>query len=618
MGEFEIRDMLDAEETVTVGDEELPVLGSFDVVVAGGGPAGTMAAIAAGRLGAQTALVEAQPFLGGIATGGPIHSYYWGLEGGLQEELDRKSEELDPQLCASVQGWHPEGRKVALDAMAEEAGVELLLRTSVTGAIVEEGIVRGVVVDGEPGRGALLAAVVVDATGDGDVAALAGAEWTMGREGDGIPMAYSLTPGLCRGEDGPQVSYSNFDAGWVYPTDPIDYARAFTLGRRYLWRERYDEASRFFFCGAVLGIRESRTIAGEYALTLDDLYFGQCFPDTIGKTRSHYDNHARDYALEGKHARVLCDVTGNWKSALECDVPYRSLVPRGLDGLLMAGRCISMTHDAAQAVRMIRDMHRIGEAAGLAAAIAARDGVQPREVDVRELQQRLVRSGILADEEIEAGARRQRRQPRPICELIEALGEEGRELAMWELYCEREAAHEALIEALQCGDDELARPAALVLGAQGVEEARALLVRMVEERDAAVPSDHPYVQPRWVAALACLALEPRSEERDLHLRVLEEDAPFGESWLYALDGLAAIGDAQALDGVRGFLDRLRSDGRYWSETYDVKKHAGWKLEIAAAKALRAMGDPEGEEMLRRYANDRRLTVSSYAQRLLDG
>ncbi len=616
MGELEIRDALDAGKTVTVDGETLPVLAQTDVLVAGGGPAGSMAAIASGRRGAATILVEAQPFLGGIATGGPIHSYYWGLSGGLQDELDRRNAELDPQLAASVRGWHPEGRKIALDTMAERAGVNLWLRTSVTGAILEGDTVRGVIVDGACGRGVILAETIVDATGDGDVATLAGARWRMGREGDGIPMAYSLTPGTSRERDGAQVAYANFDAGWTYPTDPIDYARAFTIARRYLWRDPYDEEKRSLFSGAILGVRESRTIVGEYTLTLDDLFFGKCFPDTIGKTRSHYDNHARDYALESTQARIFCDVAGNWKTALECDVPYRALVPANLDGLLVAGRCISMTHDAAQAVRMIKDMHRIGEAAGIAAAISARDDVSTREVGVAELQRELVKTGILTDAEIAAGRREERRQPRLIPELIEALGEEGRETAIWELYRVGEAAHDALIEAL-ASDEERARYAALVLGAQGVEEARPLLVRMVEERDDTVPSNHPYVQPRWVGALACLTMEPRVEERDLYAAALEAEAPFAEPWLYALEGIEALSDPEAAGAVRCLLERIRADERYWSETYDPKEHPGWKLEIAAAKALRAMGDPEGEEILRRYVDDRRLTVSRYARSLLE-
>lgn len=615
MGELEIRDVLDAPETIEVGGESLPVAAVVDVAVAGGGPAGTMAAIAAGRQGADVILIEAQPFLGGIGTGGPIHHYYWGLSGGLQDELDRRNAELDPMLCRSVRGWHPEGRKLALDTMVENAGVDVWLRTGVVGAVVEDGRVRGVLVDGERGRAVILAHVVIDATGDGDVAALAGAQWMMGREVDGMPMAYSLTPGVSHSTLDAQVSHANFDAGWVFPNDPIDYSRAFTIARRYLWRDPYTEENRLQYCGAILGVRESRTVLGEYVLTLNDLFFGQCFPDTIGKTRSHYDNHARDYALEGEEARVYCDVTGNWKTALECDLPYGVLVPRGIDGLLMAGRCISMTHDAAAAVRMMKDMHRIGEAAGVAAALAARDEVGVREIDVAELQRELVKSGILTDEEIEAGAREERRQPGPIAELIDRLASEGRELAMWELYCHRADAHEALIEAME-GDEERSRWAALVLGAQGVEEARGVLLEILRERDATVPSNHPFVQPRWVSALACLVRDPRPEERELYEALLEAEATFNEPWLYALEGLEGLGDERSAEAVRAFIERLRADEHFWRDNYDPKRHPGWKFEIAAAKALKAMGDPEGEEILRRYANDRRLTVRNYARKVL--
>lgn len=615
MSGLEIRDMLDAPETIEVGGEALPIAAVVDVVVAGGGPAGTMAGIAAGRQGADVILVEAQPFLGGIGTGGPIHHYYWGLSGGLQDELDRRNAELDPSLCRSVRGWHPEGRKVALDTMAENAGVDLWLRTAVVGAVVEDGTVRGVVVDGERGRAVIIAHVTIDATGDGDVAALAGAEWMMGREADGMPMAYSLTPGVSHPTLDAQVSHANFDAGWVYPNDPVDYSRGFTNARRHLWRERYDVDNRLQYCGPILGVREARTVLGEYVLSLGDLFFGQCFSDTIGKTRSHYDNHARDYALEGEEARVYCDVTGNWKTALQCDLPYGVIVPKGLDGLLLSGRCISMTHDAAAAVRMMKDMHRIGEAAGIAGALAARDEVGVREIDVDELQRELVKTGILTDDEIEAGQREERRDPGPIDELIAKLAGERRELAMWELYCHREDAHEALIEAMESGD-ERSRWAALVLGAQGVTQARPVLVEMLRERDETLPCKHPFVQPSWVSALACLSRDPRPEERELYVEALEAEAQFGEPWLYAMEGLEGLADPKAADAIHRFIERLRADERYWGLAYDPKRHPGWKFEMAAAKALRAMGDPEGEEILRRYANDRRLTVSRYARKVL--
>ncbi|MCD6361323.1 MAG: FAD-dependent oxidoreductase [Armatimonadetes bacterium] len=583
------------------------------VVVAGGGPAGSMAAIAAARRGVDVILLEAQPLLGGIGTGGSVHVYYWGMEGGIQEELDERDAELGAQIAPEVRGWHYAARPSNLADMAEEAGVEVWLRTLVTGVVMEGNVVQGVVVDGQRGRGVILCEVVVDATGDADVAALAGADFNMGREGDELPMAYSLTPGVA--DSRCTVFHANFDAGWVDPTDPWDYARGFVDGRKFLWREQYTADNRLYFCSPNLGLRESRLIEGDRRLTLDDLFFGARFADTIGRCSSHYDNHARDYAAESRDARIFVDVLGNWKTALGCDVPYGALLPRGIEGLLVAGRCISMTHDAAQALRMMRDMHRIGEAAGLAAALAVSDGVPPRDIDVAELQALLVEAGLLAEDELAEAGREGRRPPRPVDELIAQLTTDDRAPAMWELYRMGEKAVPALTEALEGEDGERARWAALVLGALGEEAARDLLVTMVRERDDTTPAG-VFVQPRYVSALICLGEMGGESVAELLAEVLEDESQFGGRWLHVLRALAELGDASAAPAIKAFLERVRSDENYWSPTSDVKKFSGWKLELAAAQALSALGDAEGEEIARSYLEDPRLPVRRYAAKVL--
>jgi NADPH-dependent 2,4-dienoyl-CoA reductase/sulfur reductase-like enzyme len=150
-----------ATATVPVAAHDLPVLARTEVLVAGGGPAGAMAAIAASRQGAQVILLEAQPFLGGIGTGGAVHVYYWGVDGGIQAEADERDAEAGASVAETVRGWHYETRKVTFAAMAEEAGVDIWLRTLVTGVVMEEGTVRGVVVDGMAGRGVVLCDVCV-------------------------------------------------------------------------------------------------------------------------------------------------------------------------------------------------------------------------------------------------------------------------------------------------------------------------------------------------------------------------------------------------------------------------------------------------------------------------
>lgn len=612
-----VNDLLPGEAaTIEVGGEELPVLGRTQVVVVGGGPAGAMAAIAAGRQGARVTLVEPQPFLGGVATGGAIHYYYWGVNGGLQDELDRRDHELGERIAAATRGFHPEARKVELERMAEEAGVELRLRTCAVGAVMDGAVVRGVVVDGPQGRGAILADVTIDCTGDADVAAMAGAQFDYGREGDGLAMAYSLTPGVSREQW--QVWHANYDAGWVDPTDPWDYARGFLDARRYLWRQDYAAADRMYFCAPVLGLRESRQVVGDYVLTLDDLFAGLRCGDTIGRVRSHYDNHARDYLTESHQARVWVDVTGNWKAGMECDLPYRCLLPRGIEGLLVAGRCISQTHDAEQALRMQKDMQRIGEAAGIAAALAALQGATPRAVDLAALQRELIKSGVLTAQEVaEAQGEQPRHELRPVAELIAALSEPQPGPAMYELFRHGAAAEEALLAVLVGDDPEAARWAALVLGARGVPEARPLLAEMVAERDPALPTEGSYVTPRWIAALACLMDLPGADLTELLAGALDEETDWGAHWLYSLAGLERGGDAGGAPAVHDFLARLRADERFWNDRLDPKRHAGWKFELAAARALRAMGDPEGVMIIERYAEDERLPVRQYAQSLLD-
>lgn len=611
-----VNDLLPSDvATIEVGGEELTVLGRTQVVVVGGGPAGAMAAIAAGRQGVRVTLVEPQPFLGGVATGGAIHYYYWGVNGGLQDELDRRDHELGGRIAASTRGFHPEARKVELERMAEEAGVELRLRTCAVGVIMDGATVRGVVVDGPQGRGAILADVTIDCTGDADVAAMAGAQFDYGREGDGLTMAYSLTPGVSHEQW--QVWHANYDAGWVDPTDPWDYARGFLDGRRYLWREDYAAADRMYFCAPVLGLRESRQVVGDYVLTFDDLFVGLRCRDTIGRVRSHYDNHARDYLTESHQARVWADVTGNWKVGMECDLPYRCLLPLGIEGLLVAGRCISQTHDAEQALRMQKDMQRIGEAAGIAGALAALQGATPRGIDVAALQRELIKSGVLTAQEVaEAQGEQPRRELRPVEELVTALAAPQPGPAMYELFRHGPAAEEALRAVLAGEDAEAARWAALVLGARGIAEARPLLVTMVAERDPALPTEGAYVIPRWIAALACLIDLPGADLTELLADTLGEETDWGAHRLYALVAMERGGDARGAPAVHDFLARLRADERFWNDRLDPKRHAGWKFELAAARALRAMGDPEGIAIIERYTEDERLPVRRYARSLL--
>jgi len=412
-----------------------------DVVVCGGGTGGALAAIAAARQGASTILIEASTGLGGIGTGGGIHVYYHGVAGGLQDEVDQCVAELSP-LFGPAQGFHPEAKKLALELLAAEAGVRIVYETTLTGAhsvwpsataecqipdsrcqtrsgqdrgvlsrtlehelerATPEGRrVRAVVAAGPEGNAMFRGKVFVDATGDGDLAAMAGAEFTFGRAADGLPHAYSLAAGRL-GEKG-ELQVTNFDAGYCDPTDVADLARARRHALGHYRRERYEAANRLLYIAPILGLRNSRQVVGDYRLTLADEIAGREFPDVIAYAYSHFDNHGFDYENESDEAMLWVWLLGNWGRRIGCEIPYRTLLPAGVEGLLMACRALSLTHDAHNQLRMQRDLQRIGEAAGIAAALAARRGVTPRALPVADLQAALLATGALGPRAPQAGS----------------------------------------------------------------------------------------------------------------------------------------------------------------------------------------------------------------------
>ncbi len=449
---------------------ETPVAAEVDVVVAGGGAAGIGAAIAAARNGASTILVEQYGFLGGTATAAlmtcmngfrnqrPPNEIQTVL--GIAQELVDGMRSLGgaegtPGSAPYCVPFDPNVFKyVALD-LCVRAGVQILFHTYVVGAIVEEGRVRGILVENKGGRSALLAKVVIDATGDGDVSALAGVPFVVATSPE-RRMAVSLM--FRMGNVDVEALLADVAArpgeyGGMYPSPegrpaPVEeFRRAVASGepfgvngfealmRSELGRERRvgmivrpkrreallwggrldadcldpDEFSRaevetwretMALAGALakapglrdaypidvaaqVGIRETRRIVGDYVLTDDDVLEGRQFRDSIAVC----DNAT--LALDGR-PRTYLTHTGY-------QVPYRCLLPKGVSGLLVAGRHLSATHWAFGNVRAIAVLMVVGQGAGTAAAVAARDGLQPRDVDVSKVQALLRSQGSLVE-----------------------------------------------------------------------------------------------------------------------------------------------------------------------------------------------------------------------------
>lgn len=410
--------------------KKVPVIARFEVVVAGGGPAGLAAAIASARGGAETLLIERYGFLGGMATAGLVGPFMRtvGVEGVFTELLNHMA-----RLGGAVgNAFDPEVFKYVADRMVEEAGVKLLLHTLVVGALMEGEAVKGLIVENKCGRGVVLAKVVIDATGDGDVASFAGAPFNKGREEDGLTQPATLMFRLggvkpakvdveevnklfqeargrgeisipqesvtfgCRGStvrDG-EVSVNWTRVVKVDGVDASDLTKAEVEARRQVmeaiafYRKHVPgyEGCYLIDTAPQVGVRESRRIIGEYILTKEDVLEGRRFNDAIARCSYPIDIHNP----EGPGTTWIPLNPGAWY-----EVPYRCLVPKKIENLLVAGRCISATHEAHSSLRIMPTCISIGQAAGVAASIAVKSGLAPRKIDVEILKRELQRQRSL-------------------------------------------------------------------------------------------------------------------------------------------------------------------------------------------------------------------------------
>lgn len=453
----------------------------FQVVVVGGGPAGIIAAVASARSGARTLLIEGAGFVGGVAAMGlPFQGVYTNAEEqiikGIGGELIRRLMDMgaaadvrnvgegpprgkgSPKFNARWISYHPEALKfVALD-MLHEAGVELLLHTSISKVTSDNGKVSAVLVQNKSGQREIAAECFVDSTGDGDIATLAGAPFEKGQADSLQPMTMTFTmsqvdllrtvesgraerlpheivagsdlwrsprfgsyevdlkpdaaalaerfpdfagiltevnmkdlrdgvfhggnmvhiPGL-DGSDAEQLSKAEFDSRRL----------VFRLGHFLRDHVPGFEDAHMVSTSARIGVRETRRVLGDYYLTYEDVIGGRRFEDVVTLGGYRVDIHGYDggpkYVEPGKGTQI--------KDFGSYDIPFRVMLPKNVDNVVVAGRCVSASHVAQGSLRVMGTAMGMGHAAGAAAALSARDRTPLRQVDLGQLQRVLLDQG---------------------------------------------------------------------------------------------------------------------------------------------------------------------------------------------------------------------------------
>lgn len=437
--------------TLTEPARQTPVWGEYDVVVLGGGPAGMAAAVAAARAGRKTLLVERYGFLGGMGTAAGVTNFcglHANVHGDIRQVVHGVADDLLQRIArlgglnqphalfgkTVAQAYDTAAYKIAADDLLLSAGVEVLFHALAAGVVMDgRRRVQALLVETKSGRYAIAGRAFVDASGDGDLAAWAGAPYALG-DGEGNMLypstmfrlngidperagkAWEVIPRLMLQAEAegrykfprktpivrPQKSgiewrvnltqLANRDGNAMDGTDARELSDAEVLGRRqiadvagFLREVPGFERSYIVDIAPQVGIRETRRVRGAYELTEADVLECASFDDTIGVNGWPLELH-----LKG-------DVEFRWPKIPESrgfnHLPYRMTVPEDLDNVWVAGRCASMSHEAQSAARVTGACFVMGQAVGLAADLALKSGGSAAAVDVPALQAALEHNG---------------------------------------------------------------------------------------------------------------------------------------------------------------------------------------------------------------------------------
>ena len=365
--------------SIGIDGERLPVAAECDVLVVGAGTSGTPAACVAAESGAETIVIEKYGDVGGTHTIGGVCKYWFGRTTNFARRLDARA-------AAMMQRTAMPKCMGMLDTLGK-AGARLLTHCPAVGAVTRGRDVVGIVVVTHEGLKVIRAKRVIDATGDGDVAARAGAKTDYGTRRDAMTLWYSFA--RFRGT-GPEAA-RHFDCV-VDLRDPTDVSRAMISSRRRGRARGPDDFPQVY-----LTPRESRHIRGRCTVTAADILSGRRFEDVVLVCKSNFDiKGIADSDL------FLCGyIEPGYRTNYTAQVPYRALQPAELDGILVVGKAYSVTHDALALARMQRDLIAMGGAAGLAAVRSLESGRALSAIDIRGLQRALVELGVLSEGDAE-------------------------------------------------------------------------------------------------------------------------------------------------------------------------------------------------------------------------
>ena len=460
---------------------------SYDIIVVGLGTAGAIAALKASELSLKVLGIETLNRMGGMGTVGGITSYYFGSKGGYYEKIDEKMTEM--------RSIYLEGTTISAYAKeyvleTEAKNVDIKYESKIIGVYLEKNKVTGVKwLDNGKIRNTACK-YIIDSTGDAYICEICGCETTYGRDSDKKMQPFTSVRSYISEEN--KLRNSNHDSGLINQFDPQELTNCI-ISAHADWLEEDYSQSGFLRLNSLIGIREGTRIIGEELPTLGDLLFGKINEKTLFYATADLDKHGLDYALDSE---ILNDwtVAANLGSLNVCvPVPLGSLIPKGYEGILAAGRCLSVSRDLSTCIRMERDMQKCGEAAAVIAFSAIKDGY----IDYNKLKDLLTESGCY-DQENDIGYHfgfPGNKEPVKINfltnfdEIESVLKTTAPGVAIWSAYLLNEKIKPCLKEWQTSDNDNLRKHSAIALGLLRDEACLPVIREMITGRDSLMLTD---------------------------------------------------------------------------------------------------------------------------------
>lgn len=606
---------------VTSEATTLPVLGEYDVVVLGGGTAGAPAGVGAAQHGARTLVIDYMHGLGGMGTQGMIGKYFHGYREGYTNIVDQGVKDMGPdnprkkgQLAEWVFDWKTEYFRKDIRSY----GGDIWFGTIGCGAFVDKNQVKGIVVSTPEGRGMVLGHTIIDSTGSADVAIVAGASYnyTDGKsvavQGSGFPFK------------NPNDFYNNTDWTFINDSDMLDVWRAMVVAK--------DKFEGQYDIGKIPQTRERRRVVGDFTISVLDVYNERTYPDSISLHKSSFDTHGFTedpfFSLKPpEHSGI--DVYAY--------VPFRALLPFGLEGIAVTGLGASAHRDAMPVIRMQPCLQNQGYAVGRAAAIAAQQNINIRYIDIKALQKDLVGIGSLPETVLSD----RDNFPPPLVLIQEAVDSvvhdlDGLETILWD----RERGIDALKSAFyRTRNEEHKLVYARILGMLGVEDGWKELIKAIDEYDdwdegwnftgmGQFGRSISYLDSLIIAA----GRTKKAEALPAIFRLMEELTPESHFSHFRATAIAleSIKDQSAAEPLYKLLELPGIRGHTMPDIHtakslepkfknDVSTRNNSLRELILARALFKCGDYQGEahEILTEYSKDLRGHYYRHASGILE-